>query len=99
MRAAKRASAVNGRSPMARPRSLLRLRLGHVLFGRLRYGGLVLDLERRLHVVAEDLRRHVHRELAYGRVVVLHGVDVAITRDGDAVLRAFELRLEVAEVG
>src|SRR5256885_3114347 len=65
---------------------------------RLRDGLFVLDAEARLHQVAEQHRREVDRELAYEHVVFLHRLDVAVTGDRDAVLRAFELRLQVAEV-
>ena len=49
-------------------------------------------------LVAEHLRRQVGRELAHRDVVVLHRLDVALARDGDAVLGALELRLQIAEV-
>jgi hypothetical protein len=65
---------------------------------RLADGGLVLHLERRLHVIAEHHRGEIRGELAHRDVVILHGVDVAIAGDGDAVFGAFELRLEIAEV-
>ena len=58
----------------------------------------VLDGEVRLGLVAEHHRGQVHRELADVGVVVLHRLDVAAARDGDAVLGAFQLRLQVAEV-
>ena len=45
----------------------------------------------------EHHRRQVGRELAHRRVELLHRLDVAVARDGDAVLGAFELRLQVAE--
>src|SRR5438309_1188593 len=65
---------------------------------RLRDGLFVFDAEARFHLVAEQHRREVDRELAYEHVVFLHRLDVAVARDRDAVLRAFELRLQVAEV-
>src|SRR5262245_45659499 len=77
---------------------LLRLVVVEVHGRRLADGGLVLNLQRRLDVVAEHHRREIRRELAHGDVVILHGVDVAVARDGDAILRAFELRLQIAEV-
>ncbi len=40
----------------------------------------------------------LRREGAHGRVVVLHRLDVALARDRDPVLRALELRLQIAEV-
>ena len=52
----------------------------------------------RLHLVAEHHRGEVDRELAHRHVVVLHRLDVAVARHGDAVLGALELRLQVAEV-
>src|SRR5204863_4051246 len=65
---------------------------------RLGDGLFVLDTEARLHRVAEQHRRQVDRKLAYEHVVFLYGLYVAIARDGNAVLRALELRLQVAEV-
>src|SRR5712691_9628337 len=59
---------------------------------------LVLDAEVGLDPVAEHHRRQVDRKLAYQHVVFLHRLDVAVARDRDAVLRALELRLEVAKV-
>src|SRR5689334_2842925 len=59
---------------------------------------LVLDRERRLLLVAEDHRGQVHRELADEHVVFLHRLDEAVARCRDAVLGAFELRLQLAEV-
>ena len=58
---------------------------------------LVLDREVRLRLVAEDHRGEILREAAHERVVVLHRLDVAVARDGDAVLGAFELRLQILE--
>ena len=54
--------------------------------------------EIRLHLEAEHLGGEVGRERAHRHVVVLHRLDVAVARHGDAVLRALELRLQVAEV-
>src|SRR5690606_29828793 len=64
---------------------------------RLRNCLFILDGEARLDLHAEDHRRQIARKRAHGRVVALHRLDVAIARDGDAVLGAFKLRLEVAE--
>ena len=52
----------------------------------------------RLLLVAEHHRGEVGRERAHRDVVLLHRLDVAVARHGDAVLGAFELRLQVAEV-
>src|SRR5882724_8708853 len=59
---------------------------------------LVLDRELRLRLEAEEHRGEVVREGAHQRVELLHRLDVALTRDGDAILGALELRLQVAEV-
>ena len=67
-------------------------------FGAVRYRAFVLDRELRLHVEPEHHRREVGRERAHRGVVVLHRLDVAVARDRDAVLGAFELRLQVAEL-
>src|SRR5258706_4658091 len=58
---------------------------------------LVLDREAGLFLVAEHHRRQIGRELAREDVVFLHRLDEAVTRGGDAVLRALELRLQVAK--
>src|SRR5437773_4562186 len=91
------------RRPSQRPRMQglpLRRRGGLAEIDRRRLGdGLfVLDTEARLHRVAEQHRRQVDRELAYEHVVSLYGFYVAVARDGNAVLRALELRLQVAEI-
>ena len=65
---------------------------------RLRDLRLVLDREVRLRLVAEHHGGEVGREAAHGHVVVLHRRDVAVARHRDPVLRALELRLQVAEV-
>src|SRR4249919_2453700 len=99
-------SAIKSRSPAYRRG--LRLRRGRWRGLRRRRGVevdvrrlldllLVLDGEVGLGSVVEHHRRQVHRELADVGVVVLHGLDVAAACDGDAVLRAFKLRLQVAE--
>src|SRR6218665_1574152 len=59
--------------------------------------GLVLHREAGLDLVAEDLGGDVVREAARQRVVGGHVLDVAVARDGDAVLRAFELHAQVLE--
>ena len=59
---------------------------------------LVVDREVGLDVHLEQHRRQVGRERTHGGVELLHRLDVAVARDGDAVLGAFELRLQVAEV-
>src|SRR2546421_6791283 len=50
-------------------------------------------------VCSSDLRGEVGGELARKDVVVLHRLDEAVASGGDAVLGAFELRLQLAEVG
>jgi hypothetical protein len=50
-----------------------------------------------LHLVAEDLRGHIVREGADHPVVCLHRLHVAVACHGDAVLGAFQLRLQVLE--
>ena len=59
--------------------------------------GLVLHREVGLDRVAEDHRRQVGREAARQHVVVVHRLDVAVARHGDAVLGAFELHAQVLE--
>ena len=66
--------------------------------GARRNRGFVLHGEVGLHLEVEHLRREVGRELAHRDVVGAHRIDVAVARHGDAVLRAFELRLQVAEI-
>src|SRR5579864_4532790 len=58
---------------------------------------LVGDREIRLHRETEHLGGEIHRERAHGDVVVLHRLNVAVASHGDAVLRAFELRLQIGE--
>src|SRR5262245_17763209 len=58
---------------------------------------LVLDREARLRLEAEDLGGEVGRERAHDHVELAHGLDEAVARDGDPVLGALELRLQVAE--
>src|SRR6185437_3032856 len=58
---------------------------------------LVLHAEIRLHGVAEHLGCEVVREGADQPVVLLHRLHVALARHGDAVLGAFQLRLQVLE--
>jgi hypothetical protein len=60
--------------------------------------GRVLDGEVGLGLVAEHHRREVDRELPDVGVVVLHRADVTLALDGDAVLGAFQLRLQLQEV-
>src|SRR5581483_233919 len=60
---------------------------------------LVFDREVRLRFEAEDHGRQVGRKGTDRDVVVLHRLDVTVARDRDAVLRALELRLQIAEVG
>src|SRR5262245_20095941 len=55
-------------------------------------------LEVRLLLESEESRDHVCRELLQHGVVALGRVVEAASRHGDAVLGAFELRLEIAEV-
>src|SRR6185503_5068615 len=72
--------------------------LGEINFRRLRDRLLVLDRELRLLLVAEHHRRQVGRERAHRDVVLLHRLDEAVARHGDAVLGAFELRLQLEKV-
>src|SRR5690606_31283545 len=58
----------------------------------------VVHGEVRPGVVAEQLRGEVDREAADVGVVVLHRLDVALALDGDPVLGALELRLQLQEV-
>ncbi len=66
-------------------------RLSNFLFVFYREGGLRL--------VSEHHRRQVGGEGAHRHVVFLHRFDVAVARDCNAVFGAFQLRLQVAEVG
>src|SRR5512139_2566271 len=65
--------------------------------GRPGDGLLVFHREARLGLVAEHHRGEVGGEGTHRDVVCLDRGDVAVARDGDAVLGAFELRLQVAE--
>src|SRR5690606_23577280 len=58
----------------------------------------VVDGEVRPGLVPEHLRRQVLRELPDVGVVVLHRGDVALALDGDAVLGALQLRLQLQKV-
>ncbi len=60
---------------------------------------LVLHREVGLDRVAEDHRRQVGGEAARQHVEVVHRLDVAVARHGDAVLGAFELHAQVLEGG
>src|ERR1700704_2024769 len=100
-RPARRTPAATRPSQRLRMRGLpLGRRAGLAEIDRRRFGDgfFVFDAEARLHLVAERHRREVDRELAYEHVVFLYGFYVAVARDRDAVLGAFELRLQVAEV-
>src|SRR5208283_364043 len=57
----------------------------------------VLDGEIRLLLVAELHRRQIGGERSHRDVVVLYRLDVAVARHGDAILRALELGLQIAE--
>src|SRR5512139_4159894 len=65
--------------------------------GRHGDGLLVFHSEARLGLVAEHHRGEVGGEGTHRDVVGLHRGDVAVARDGDAVLGTFQLRLQVAE--
>src|SRR6185436_778602 len=78
---------------------LLLLLLPEIDLGRLGDLALVLDGEIGLGLVAECHRGQVRGELTHGDVVLLNRLDVAVACDRDAVLRALELRLQIAEVG
>src|SRR6185436_9574985 len=92
---------VNGRkanSANARSLNTLLLR-AEIDLGRRGDGLLVLDCEVRLRLVAEHHRGEVGRERAHRDVVCLDRLYIAVARYRDAVLGAFELRLQFAEVG
>ena len=74
-------------------------RSAEVHLGRCCDLGLVRHGEVRLHLEVEHLRGEVGREAAHGGVERPHRRDVAVARHGDAVFRALELRLQVAEIG
>src|SRR5579859_6914660 len=76
---------------------LLRRRRVEVHLGRGRDFLLVVDGEVRLLLVAEHHRRQIVREGADADIIVLHRLDVAVARHGDAILGAFELRHQIAE--
>src|SRR3954468_9572722 len=58
---------------------------------------LVLDRKIRLFLVAEHHRGQIVREGTDADIIVLHRLDVAVARHGDAVLGAFELRHQITE--
>src|SRR5579871_1592706 len=60
---------------------------------------LVLDRELRLFLDAENHRRQVGRKGAHRDVELLRRADETVARHRDAVLGAFELRLQLTEVG
>src|SRR5882672_8397614 len=94
-----RPTAQSGEARCRTVRAKLTLRLlGEVDLRRLRHRLLVLDRELRLLLEAEHHRGEVARERAHGDVVLLHRLDEALARDGNAVLGAFELRLQFKEV-
>src|SRR5882672_10182032 len=64
-------------------------RLGELLF--------VLHREGRLRLEAEHHGGQVARKRAHRDVVFLYRLDIAVARHRDAVFRALELRLQVAE--
>src|SRR6185369_5339031 len=78
---------------------VLLLFLAELDLGRRGDLALVLDGEIGLGLVAERHRGQVRGELTHRDVVLLDRLDVAVARDRDAVLRALELRLQIAEVG
>src|SRR6476661_7852756 len=94
-RAQARTRSLSTRLPPCRAASLLLA--AEVDLWRRRDLLLVLHREAGLGLVAEHLGSQVGREAAREHVVLLHGLDVAVARDGDAVLRAFELHAQVAE--
>src|SRR5687767_12298175 len=73
--------------------------LAEVDLGRLADRLLVLDRELRLLLVTQHHRREIGRELPHGHVVLLHGLDEALTRHGYAILRALALRQHAPEIG
>src|SRR5438445_1590166 len=83
-------AALNSRALTA-PASSLELDLGGLCRA-------FLSLEVRLFLEAEGIGQHVHGELQARRVVGLRRLVEAHPLDGDAVLRPFELCLQVAEV-
>ncbi len=66
-------------------------RLGHSLF--IRHGKVRL-----LFHMEEELGRQVRGEIADAFVVLRHFLDVALARDGNAILCPFELTLEITKV-
>ena len=67
-------------------------------FGRLGKRALVLDRKLWLLLVPERHRGEIARERAHRDVVLLYRLDITIARNGDAILRAFELSLQVAKI-
>src|SRR5262249_11039723 len=59
---------------------------------------LIGDREVGLDLEAEHLRGDIGREAAHRHVEILHRLDVAVARDGDAVFGALQLRLQIAKV-
>src|ERR1700728_4602014 len=57
----------------------------------------VLDRKIRLLLVSEHHRGQVVRKGADADIVILHRLDVAVARHGDAVLGAFELRHQIVK--
>ena len=49
-------------------------------------------------MMEEELGRQVRREIADAFVVLRHFLDIALARDGDAILCPLELTLEITEV-
>src|SRR3990172_673210 len=79
--------------------SFSRRRRTELHLGRLRQLLFVFHGECRLDGESEEPRGEVARELTHRDVVLLHRLDVTVARHGDAVLRALDLRLEIAEAG
>ena len=68
-------------------------------FGRLRHSFLICHGEIRLLLhMKHKLGCQVRGEIADAFVVLRHFLDVALARDGDAILCPFELTLEITEV-
>src|SRR5206468_4500272 len=88
-------SVASQRVSQRRMTDLLRCRLLEAHARRHRDLRFVLHREIRLHRIAEHHRRQVGREAAREHVVFGHRLDVAVARDGDAVLGAFELHPQI----